>query len=222
MGRKPSLASGKHVQVALDFIALEKALVVAINSIKAGVTIVEAGTPLVKAEGIKGLKVLRAISPDILLLADTKTADAGDVEAEIASQGGANIMTVLGAMDDSTISSAVKRANESGILVQVDMINVKDPVKRAREVSKLGVDIIGFHVGLDVQKTRNISVSSLREEIVEVSSLEIPISVAGGLNPERITELADLPISIFVVGSYITSSSNPYDTALRCVKALHP
>jgi len=34
-------------------------------------------------------------------VADTKTADAGDVEVEIAKLGGANIMTVLGIMDDS-------------------------------------------------------------------------------------------------------------------------
>jgi len=71
-------------------------------------------------------------------------------------------MTVLGAMDDATISLAVSKARELGLLVQVDLINVPDPVSRARKVSELGADIIGLHVGLDVQRSRGINVSLMR------------------------------------------------------------
>lgn len=214
------LRASKNLQVALDFLKIEDALPVAYHSVKSGVKVVEMGTPLLKAEGVKGLKILRSVTGNSLLLADTKTADAGDFEVLLAHEGGSDIMTVLGAMDDSTIVSAVKMAREKDILVQVDLINVPDVVKRANEVTKLGADIVGLHVGIDVQKKRGITVASLRREIMEIASTGVLVSVAGGLTPEKILEINDLPISIFVVGSYITRSDNPGEAVKRCLSAM--
>ncbi len=213
------LKSGKFLQVALDFIDLDQALKVAKDADRAGVDIVEVGTPMVKAYGIMGaLEIGKAVNKPILL--DTKTADAGDVEAEIARRAGAKIMTVLGAMDDSTIDSAVRKAHEYGILVQVDMLNVTDVSRRARRVVELGADIVGLHVGLDVQKSRGISVADLKDEIKEVASTGVIVSVAGGLNRERILTIIDAPINIFVVGGAITKSPDPYKATLEIVKIL--
>ncbi|MEM3270397.1 MAG: orotidine 5'-phosphate decarboxylase / HUMPS family protein, partial [Metallosphaera sp.] len=156
----------KFLQVALDFIDINPAYKVASEVADLGNVIIEVGTPLLKSEGIRGLIKLREFRN--VILADTKTADAGDVEAEIVAKGRADIMTVLGAMDDSTVESAVRRAKELEILVQADLIGVKDAVERAKELYKLGVDIVGFHVGLDVQKRRGITVADLKEEIKEV------------------------------------------------------
>lgn len=214
------LKNSRFLQVALDFLKIDDALKVALDAIKGGTDILECGTPLLKAEGITALKKLNEIGKGKIVLADTKTADAGDVEAEIARLGGAKIMTVLGIMDDATIESAVKKAHEYGILVQADLINVKNVRDRAQELKKLGVDIIGLHVGLDVQKKRGISVSDLKKEIKEVSELGVVVSVAGGLNKDRIQELLDLPINIFVVGGAITKASNPYDVTLDIVKII--
>jgi len=211
------LRSGKHLQVALDFLEIRDALGVARQVADLGV-ILEAGTPLVKAEGIQGLLALRSLG-DNIVVADTKTADAGDVEAEIAWRGKANIMTVLGAMDDSTIESAVRRARELGIVVQVDLIGVKDVVRRAEELLSLGVDIVGLHIGLDVQRKRGVTVADMREEIRYIGKKTI-LSVAGGLNPKSIAELMDLPVSIFVVGGAITRSQEPRKVAEEIVNIL--
>ena len=216
---REELRKGKFLQVALDFIDLDPAIKVAKEAERGGVDIIEVGTPLVKAYGIAGaLEIGRAVKRPILI--DTKTADAGDVEAEIARRAGAKIMTVLGAMDDSTIASAVRKAHEYGILVQVDMINVYDVVKRAKRAVELGADIIGLHVGLDVQKARGISVADLKDEIREVASTGAIISVAGGLNKERIASILDVPINIYVVGGAITKSPDPYATTAEIVKIL--
>ncbi|AHC51154.1 D-arabino 3-hexulose 6-phosphate aldehyde lyase [Sulfolobus acidocaldarius SUSAZ] len=216
-----NLKNAKLIQVALDFINIQDAEKVAIQAIKAGAGIIEAGTPLVKAEGIRGLKRLRELNPNGIILADTKTADAGDVEVEIAKAGDANIMTVLGIMDDATIESAVKRAHELGLLVQADLINVRDVIGRAQELKKLQVDIIGLHVGLDVQKKRGISIVDLKNEIVEISNLNVIISVAGGLNKDRIKELANLPVNIFVVGGAITRAYDPFKATEEIVKIIN-
>ncbi|MDT7875413.1 MAG: orotidine 5'-phosphate decarboxylase / HUMPS family protein [Sulfolobaceae archaeon] len=213
------LSSSRFLQVALDFINIQDALEVARKSMQAGADIIEDGTPLIKSEGVKGLRALKELNPKILL-ADTKTADAGDVEAEIARLGGANIMTVLGIMDDATIESAVKKAHEYNILVQADLINVKNVKERAAELKRMGIDIIGLHVGLDVQKKRGISISDLKKEIKEVAELGVIVSVAGGLNKARIEEIIDLPINIFVVGGAITKSEDPYKATLEIVKII--
>jgi 3-hexulose-6-phosphate synthase len=124
-------------------------------------------------------------------------------------------------MDDSTIRSAVEKAHEYGILVQVDLINVKDVVSRAKEVVKLGADIIGLHVGLDVQRARGMTVADMRKEIEEIASLGAIVSVAGGLNAQRIKELLDLPVSIFVVGGAITKAKDPYTATKEIVNVLN-
>ncbi|MEM0188505.1 MAG: orotidine 5'-phosphate decarboxylase / HUMPS family protein [Saccharolobus sp.] len=214
------LRNKKFLQIALDFIDINDAIKI-VNQVKDSENeIIEIGTPLLKATGIEGIKKIRKIVPDKIVLADTKTADAGDVEVEIAKLGEANIMTVLGIMDNSTISSAVKKARELDILVQADLINVKNTYERARELKELGVDIIGLHVGLDVQKSRGITIANLRDEIAKISNLNTIISVAGGLNKDKIFELIDLPINIFVVGSAITKSNDPRRTCEELINIL--
>ncbi|MEM0200061.1 MAG: orotidine 5'-phosphate decarboxylase / HUMPS family protein [Saccharolobus sp.] len=214
------LSNKKFLQIALDFIDINDAIKI-VNQVKDFENeIIEIGTPLLKATGIEGIKKIRKIVSDKIVLADTKTADAGDVEVEIAKLGEANIMTVLGIMDNSTISSAVKKARELDILVQADLINVKNTYERARELKELGVDIIGLHVGLDVQKSRGITIANLRDEIAKISNLNTIISVAGGLNKDKIFELIDLPINIFVVGSAITKSNDPRRTCEELINIL--
>ncbi len=45
-----------------------------------------------------------------MVFADLKTMDAGEPEAEIAFEAGADLVSVLGSADDSTIAGAVKAA----------------------------------------------------------------------------------------------------------------
>jgi len=215
------LYKGKFLQIALDFINIEDAIRI-VNEVKDlnDSIIIEIGTPLLKATGIEGIRKIRQLAKDKIILADTKTADAGDVEVEIAKLGGADIMTVLGIMDNATILSAIKKAKEIGMLVQADLINVTNTYNRALELKNLGIDIIGLHVGLDVQKSRGISITDLKDEIRKVANLGLVISVAGGLNRDRIKELIDLPINIFVVGSAITRSKDAKETTKEIINIL--
>jgi len=214
------LREGKNLQVALDLVDLQEALKIAEKAVRAGADIIEAGTPLIKSEGYRGLRALRELIGEKILLADMKTADAGDVEVQIAKMGSADIITVLGIMDDATIESTVKKARENEMLVQADLINVKDVVQRARELKELGVDIIGLHVGIDVQKKRGLTIADMAEEIRNISNLGVIVSVAGGLNSNNIINLLDLPINIYVVGGAITRSKEPYTATLEIVKII--
>src|SRR3989449_3706667 len=72
------------VQVALDLIHLKDALRIAKAANRAGVEWIEAGTPLIKSEGMRSVKELKRALPNAVVVADMKTLDAGAIETEIA------------------------------------------------------------------------------------------------------------------------------------------
>jgi hypothetical protein len=52
---------------------------------RAGVDWLEAGTPLIIAEGMNGVRALRKEFPDVPIVADLKTMDGGWLEAQMMS-----------------------------------------------------------------------------------------------------------------------------------------
>ena len=130
------------LQIALDFMQLHRSIVISEEAVAGGADWVEIGTPLIKSEGTEAIRTFRKKYPGKKIIADTKTMDTGGFEVEIAAKAGADIITVLGLADDSTISEAVMVARKYGAEVEIDMINVPDKVKRAIEVEKLGVSYI--------------------------------------------------------------------------------
>jgi 3-hexulose-6-phosphate synthase len=61
-----------------------------------------------------------------------KIADTGSLEAEIAFKAGADLVTVMGAVDDETIKGA-EAAKKYGRKVVVDLLELK--TERAKEVT---------------------------------------------------------------------------------------
>ncbi|MEI6451305.1 MAG: orotidine 5'-phosphate decarboxylase / HUMPS family protein, partial [Actinomycetes bacterium] len=88
------------VQVALDFVDLPRALEVAREAVAGGADWIEAGTPLIKAEGLSAVRALKAEFPEHTIVADMKTMDAGRTEVEYAAKAGADVVGVLGAASD--------------------------------------------------------------------------------------------------------------------------
>ncbi|HPP12329.1 MAG TPA: orotidine 5'-phosphate decarboxylase, partial [bacterium] len=78
------------LQVALDFVDLPRALKVAGEAVAAGVDLLEAGTPLIKACGLEAVRVLRREFPGTKIVADMKVMDTGRLEADIAFKAGAD------------------------------------------------------------------------------------------------------------------------------------
>lgn len=167
------------LQIALDLMQLNRSIAIAHEAIDGGADWIEAGTPLIKSEGAEAIRALRKEFPNKKIVADTKTMDVGALEVEIMAKSGANIVTVLGLAENSTISEAVSVGRKYGVEIMVDMINVHDIIHRSKYVEQLGVSYICIHVGVDTQmKCQELSIDALRNIIKEVS---IPIAVAGGI-----------------------------------------
>jgi 3-keto-L-gulonate-6-phosphate decarboxylase len=83
------------VQISLDVTTIEEALETAELAVRSGVDWLEAGTPLILAEGLRCIRELRARFPQTPIVADLKTMDGGYLEAEMMAKAGANYVVVM-------------------------------------------------------------------------------------------------------------------------------
>jgi 3-hexulose-6-phosphate synthase/6-phospho-3-hexuloisomerase len=193
------------LQVALDLLELDRALAIAKESVLGGADWIEAGTPLIKSEGMAAVRALSKQFPDHTVVADMKVADTGAMEVEMAAKAGANVVCLLGDADDAVIADAVRAASVFGVRLMADLINTRDPVARAKELEVLGIDIIVAHVGIDQQmvgKNSIVLLSSL------AGNLAVPIAVAGGLDSGTAAEAIRAGADIVIVGGWITRSAD--------------
>jgi 3-hexulose-6-phosphate synthase/6-phospho-3-hexuloisomerase len=192
------------LQVALDIIELKRALQIAQESIDGGADWIEAGTPLIKSEGMQAIRSMRDRFPGSIIVADMKVADTGTLEVEMAAKAGANIVCILADADDSVIAESVRAARLYGIRIMADLINVRDPIKRAPELEAMGVDIICAHVGIDQQMIGKNSIDLL----TSLSGLiHIPLAVAGGISAATAGEAVKCGADIVIVGGWIVRSA---------------
>ena len=205
------------LQVALDFVNLSRALKVAQESATGGCDWIEAGTPLIKSEGLDAVRKLRKAFPDKTIIADMKIMDAGRIEVETAAKAGADVVCVLAAATDATIKECIEAARNYGAKIEVDLIGIDNPIQRAKQVELLGADYIGVHCAIDEQMEGKAPLSAL-EEIRK--AVKIPIAVAGGINSETAHIYITAGADIIIVGGAITKAVDARVAAQKLKKAI--
>lgn len=205
------------LQVALDFVNLKRALKVAQAAVAGGVDWLEAGTPLIKSEGLDTVRELRRRFPQHTIVADMKIMDAGRIEAESAFKAGANIVCVLGVADDSTIKECGEAARNYGGKVMVDLINLVDPLKRAKEIEQMNIDYLGIHTSIDEQMRGGDPFYQIRKLSREI---ELSLAVAGGINSETAARAVEAGANIVIVGGAIIKAKNPEEAARTIKQAI--
>jgi 3-hexulose-6-phosphate synthase len=193
------------LQVAMDLLTVEDALELA-GKVAEYVDIIELGTPLIKSAGLAAVTAVKGAHPDKTVFADMKTMDAGELEADIAFKAGADLVSVLGSADDSTIAGAVKAAQAHNKGIVVDLIGVADKVSRAKEARALGAKFVEFHAGLDEQAQPGYDLNGLLNAGEEA---RVPFSVAGGVNLSTINAVQRAGADVAVAGSAIYSAADP-------------
>ena len=205
------------LQVALDLLNDHRALAIAEQSISGGADWIEAGTPLIKSEGMEVVRKLKERYPDKTLVADMKTMDTGAFETEMAAKAGADVVCVLAAADDSTILDALKSARKYGAKLMVDLIGVKDKEKRAKDLERIGIDYLCMHIGIDEQMHGKNPIKLLSKL---TKNTTIPMAVAGGINSETASEVVKAGASIVIVGGAITKAHDVKKATQQIKKAI--
>ncbi len=199
------MASTK-LQVALDFIELARAMAVAEAAVAGGADYVEAGTPLIKSEGLDAVRKLRAAFPGKTIIADLKTMDAGRIETEAAAKAGANVVTVMAGASPSTIRECVEAGKHYGCVVAVDLLGIPDPVAFAKSAAELGVAWLDVHCPIDAQMQGEDPLKLLK---AIRSQTNLTLAVAGGLNSETAALAAAAGADVVIIGGAITKAIDP-------------
>lgn len=203
------------LQIALDFLRIEEALRVAESTLDY-VDIIEAGTPLIKSEGIEVIDILKKKFQSKQIFADLKIMDAGALEAKMAFEVGADMISVCAQASMETIAGTIEETRRQNKKVVIDLIGSRDWLLNSKETKHLSPDFFCIHTGLDEQRRGKKPFGILE---VFVREINLPYCIAGGIKPEDITFIMPFQPSIIIVGGYITKAEKPEEAA-RTIKEM--
>lgn len=196
----------------MDLLELDRSIQIAKEAVLGGADWIEAGTPLIKSEGMDSVREMKRALPGTKIVADMKTVDTGAMEVEMAAKAGADIVALLAASDNSTVEDALRAARKYGVQIMMDLLTVPDPVGRSRELEALGVDYICVHVGIDQQMTGKDTIDFLKQIVEEVKT---PVAAAGGMDAASAADAVASGADIIIVGGSIVRSANVTESARR-------
>ncbi|MBT8184234.1 MAG: orotidine 5'-phosphate decarboxylase [Eudoraea sp.] len=205
------------VQISLDLTTIAEALETAKMAIRAGVDWLEAGTPLLLAEGLNGVRELRKAFPEIPIVADLKTMDGGYLETEMMARAGATHVVVMARAHEETIRVVVKAGKDFNVKVMGDNLASPDMIEGARQLEALGCDYIIHHIGYD--ERRGIAAKGMRmpsplDQLQEVvASVNIPVQAVGGLSLEQAIRCPEFGAPMVVLGAPLTIDADAFRTA---------
>jgi 3-hexulose-6-phosphate synthase/6-phospho-3-hexuloisomerase len=205
------------VQISLDLTNIDEALETAAMAMRAGVDWLEAGTPLILAEGLHGIRALRAAFPTTPLVADLKTMDGGYLEAQMMAEAGATHVVVMARAHEETIRCVVKAGKDFGVQVMGDNMVCSDMVEGAKWLEDLGCDFVIHHIGYDERRgiaARGLRMPSPLDRLREVvNAVRIPVQAVGGLSLEQAIQCPAYGAPLVVLGAPLTIDADAFRTA---------
>ena len=200
------------VQVSLDLTSTAEALHVAEIAVRAGVDWLEAGTPLILAEGLHGVRALHTRFPDHPLVADLKTMDGGYLEAQMMAEAGASLVVVMARAHPATVRATVRAARDHGIRVMGDVLGAEDKPAAARQLQEDGCDYIIVHTGFDERHERP-GASPWEDLAGVVAAVDVPVQAVGGLRLEDLDRLPAAGAPLVVVGAPLVIDHDAFRAA---------
>ncbi len=176
--------------------------------------IIEVGTPLLKRFGVGAIATARELCPDTPILADTKTVDAGDLEAEMVLGAGARLMTVLSSTSDATHAAVGRVAARFGAFVVVDTITEagKSELLPAGATFPETFAYVGVHSPTDMRVAGDRSMAHIGA-VSDIRRRGFRVALAGGLGPQTLHAVLEVEPEIVIVGSAITGADDPRGVA---------
>ncbi|XZE32577.1 orotidine 5'-phosphate decarboxylase / HUMPS family protein [Pirellulaceae bacterium SH501] len=205
------------VQISLDLTNIDEALETAEMAMRAGVDWLEAGTPLILAEGLHGIRALRSRFPNVPIVADLKTMDGGYLEAQMMAKAGATHVVVMARAHEETVRCVVKAGKDFGVKVMGDNMICPDMVAGAKWLEDLGCDYVIHHIGYDERRgiaARGHRMPSPLDQLREVvQAVKIPVQAVGGLSLDQAVACPSYGAPLVVLGAPLTIDADSFKTA---------
>ena len=207
---------GPLLQVALDITDMRDALRVC-RALPLRRVILEVGTPLLKAHGISAIRAVKKESQGRMVIADTKTLDAAEVEVSLAKKGGADGATVSALAPRETVEIFGATCKAKGLLCLVDLLGSSIDARGLATLAKVA-DVVICHGGID----QGLDPETLGLKVLQLKN-SFPgklVAVAGGITPRTTEVLVRSGADIVIVGRHITGSRDPGASALEMLRLL--
>lgn len=181
------------LQIALDALNLEKGLVDA-KQAAPFVEVIEIGTILACAEGMKSVKILSALYPKHIIVCDLKTTDGGAILAKMAFEAGADWLTVSAAAHPATKASCKQVADEFNVAhpelkvkkeIQIELYG-NWTLEDAIQWRNLGVTQAIYHRSRDAELAGKSWTEEDLQLMNQLSELGLELSITGGIVPQDI------------------------------------
>ena len=204
------------IQIALDYPTIDEALAMAKIGVQAGVDWLEAGTPLIVAQGAGVIGQLKRAFPDYPVLGDYKTMDSGGKNNVLTQKQGGQVMTICGNAPDETVKAGVAAAKETGVWVVVDLIGVKNVGARAKQCEDWGVNMVYLHYGAD-QRRADATMDSVQWLDEVLAAVKIPIGV-GTFGVEDAVRAVSKGAELVAIGHPLISGEKPLEALAEYCK----
>ena len=205
------------VQISLDLTSIDEAISTAEMALRAGVDWLEAGTPLILAEGLHGVRALRERFPNTPIVADLKTMDGGYLEAEMMAGAGATHVVVMARAHEETIRCVVQAGRDFGVEVMGDNLAYDTMIDGAKRLEDLGCDYIVHHIGYDERRgiaARGDRMPSPLDDLrAVVEAVDVPVQAVGGLSIEQAVACPQYGAPLVVLGAPLTIDADAFKTA---------
>ena len=205
------------VQISLDLTNIDEATETASMALRAGVDWLEAGTPLILAEGLHGVRSLSDSFPNVPIVADLKTMDGGYLEAEMMAKAGATHVVVMARAHPETIKCVVQAGKDFGIKVMGDNMISDNMIDGAKLLEDLGCDYIIHHIGYDERRGINAQggkMPSPLDQLLEVvKAVDVPVQAVGGLTLEQAIKCPQYGAPLVVLGAPLVIDADSFKTA---------
>jgi 3-hexulose-6-phosphate synthase len=205
------------VQISLDLVSIPEALETARLAIRAGVDWLEAGTPLIIAEGMNGVRALRAEFQNVPIVADLKTMDGGWLEAEMMAKAGATHVVVMERAHPETVKIVVRAGKDFGVKVMGDNLGAEDMVAAAKRLEDFGCDFVVHHIGYDQRRglaAAGLPYPSPLDQLREVvAAVRVPVQAVGGLSIEQAIRTPEYGARLVVLGAPLAIDADSFKTA---------
>lgn len=206
------------LQVALDNQSMDDAYRTT-RLIANEVDIIEVGTILCVAEGVRAVRDLKALYPDRIVLADAKIADAGKILSRMCFEANADWVTVICCADINTTKGALEVAKEFNGDVQIELTGFWT-WEQAQEWRDAGILQVVYHRSRDAQAAgvawSDVDISAIKR----LTSMGFKVTVTGGLALEDLPLFKGIPIHVFIAGRSIRDAADPVASAREFKRAI--
>lgn len=207
------MSTRPRLQIALDLHDLPSALA-PLQKAAPAIDVIECGTILVLAEGMRAVREIRALFPDKEILADVRIAEAGKIISTMAFEAGASLVSVVAGASMATVRQVCEVAQQFGGEVQVELADEWYDVERAKAWRDAGVQHVIVKRSRDREAAGDLSWRAEDlDRVDELAALGFTVTITGGITPADLDTFAGHPVGIIIAGRSVAGAQDPLAAA---------